>query len=84
MVLTGTPWGAGGGEGSATGAGVGSSSEAGADSAVGTTAGVETLFSGCGATAWLASSGCVDQGRQLGFTAGFGATGGGFLFFRED
>lgn len=47
VVLTGTPWGAGGGEGSATGAGAGSSSGAGADSASGTTAGVGALFSAC-------------------------------------
>lgn len=47
VALTETPWWAGGGEGSATGAGVGPSSEVGADSVMGTTAGVETLFSAC-------------------------------------
>lgn len=44
VVLAGTSWGAGGGEGSGAGAGVGSSSGAGVDSVVGATAGVDTLF----------------------------------------
>lgn len=47
VVGAGASWGAGGGDGSGAGAGAGSGSGPRVVSAVGATAGVDTLFSAC-------------------------------------